>query len=35
MFFTTSIVVGWFPFRRERALELDSADDPERRKAGH
>jgi len=35
VFFTTAIVVGWFPFRWERSSELDSADDPERRRAGH
>jgi len=28
-------VVGWFPFRWERSPELDSANDPERRKDGH
>jgi len=28
-------VVGWFPFRWKRSPELDSADDPERRKDGH
>jgi hypothetical protein len=35
VFFTTSVVVGWFPFRWERSPELNRADDPKRRKDGH